>query len=176
MSTSYPHRAYAGEDLARARAVFEHPLYQEELGSLAELEADRVWCRHDLAHVLDVARIAWILNLEQGLGLAKDVVYAAALLHDIGRARQYRMGVPHHLASAELARQILGTLDDERAFDDSEVARIARAVGDHRAGVLDDALARLIACADKLSRPCHSCPAAATCNWPREKRNACLVI
>ena len=38
-----------------------------------------------MRHFLDVARLAWIAGLEQGLGLDKEIVYAAALLHDIGK-------------------------------------------------------------------------------------------
>ena len=71
------------------------------------LEQDRIFCRHDTTHFLDVARIAYIENLENGLGLAKEEIYAAALLHDIGRHLQYTRGIPHEQASAMEAEGIL---------------------------------------------------------------------
>ena len=46
-------------------------------------EKERIFCRHGMEHLLDVARIAYITNLEEGLGIEKDVIYAAGLLHDV---------------------------------------------------------------------------------------------
>ena len=51
-----------------------------------------------MSHLLDVARIAYIRNLEKGYGFRKDVIYAAAVLHDIGKALQYEEKVPHEIA------------------------------------------------------------------------------
>ena len=39
--------------------------------------------------------------MEDQLPLDKEIVYGAALLHDIGRDRQYEEQIPHHQASAE---------------------------------------------------------------------------
>ena len=67
----------------------------------------RVFCLHGIEHSLDVARIGYIKNLEQGLSFRQDVIYAMALLHDIGRCEEYASGKSHHEAGAELARPIL---------------------------------------------------------------------
>lgn len=39
--------------------------------------------------------------------LEKEEIYATALLHDIGKWQQYKAGVPHEIASAEIAKRIL---------------------------------------------------------------------
>ena len=38
----------------------------------------------------NVARLMYIYALEEHLELPKELIYAAALLHDIGRAQQYQ--------------------------------------------------------------------------------------
>ena len=63
-----------------------------------------------MSHLLDVARIAYIRNLEKGYGFRKDVIYAAAVLHDIGKALQYEEKVPHEIAGERIAGEILDTL------------------------------------------------------------------
>lgn len=67
----------------RVNAVREHPLYREYYERLEKLEEGRIFCRHQMPHLLDVARIAYIRNLEEGLGFPRDVIYTAAVLHDI---------------------------------------------------------------------------------------------
>ena len=73
----------------RVNAVICHPLYLEYYHRLERAEKERIFCRHQMSHLLDVARIAYIRNLEKGYGFRKDVIYAAAVLHDIGKALQY---------------------------------------------------------------------------------------
>ena len=80
-----------------------HPLFREYYKRLEEAERDRKFCRHQMDHLLDVARIAYIQNLERKLGFSKEMIYAAALLHDIGKVRQYEEKIPHEIASAEIA-------------------------------------------------------------------------
>ena len=38
--------------------------YRQLLERLKELEKDRIYCHHGIGHLLDVARIAYIENLE----------------------------------------------------------------------------------------------------------------
>ena len=73
----------------RINAIWNHPLYQQNLSELLNLESDRIFCRHTPEHFLDVARLTWIYILEERLDFSREIVYSAALLHDIGRARQY---------------------------------------------------------------------------------------
>lgn len=164
--------------LARVQRIWHHPIYQEQFLKLQESEKTRVFCGHTLTHFLDVARIAEILNLENGYKIEKELIYAAALLHDIGRYRQIIDGTPHDQASAEICAQIL----PECGFSASELQRLQGAIFSHRSSHMPDAdtdgdpLAKCLYLADKLSRNCFSCPAAGECNWPQQKRNLEIFI
>lgn len=176
--------------MPRVQAVLEHPLYRDALGAIESAEADRRFCRHGLDHLLDVGRIAWIINLERGLGLDREVVYAAALLHDVGRSAQYACGVPHDEAGEQLAAEILGTVDAEQRFLPDERRAIVGAVRGHREhpkcacvasshDVVEDdeaALARVIAEADGLSRACWACDAHDDCYWSDERKNLAIRV
>lgn len=165
--------------MPRVDAIWRHPQFQDQIKRIARAERDRMFCRHDLTHLLDVARIMWIGNLEQGLQLDRELVYATALLHDIGRAAQYETGEPHDVAGVRIAGEILGTVDDGCAFSMAEREMLLDAIGAHRgATVHDDAapLARLLHAADKASRPCFACPARPECNWPEETKNLAVRI
>ncbi len=163
--------------MPRVDAIWRSTLYQKNLTRLVELERDRIYCKHGLVHLLDVARIMWMRNLEEGCGLAQDVVYAAALLHDIGKAEQYERGIPHEAAGERLARAVLEGLPESVSFAPYEIDAICTAIAGHRrlragAGVLE----RLLFEADKASRACFACPAAASCNWPDSKKNLNVCV
>ena len=89
--------------MERIDKLIRHPLWRVALDDIEAAETDRAFCRHGLPHLLDVARLAYLEDLERGLGLSKEVIYAAALLHDIGRQLQYAQGVPHHEGGVRLA-------------------------------------------------------------------------
>lgn len=151
------------------QSIWEHPLFQESLHTIERLERDRIFCGHDRTHLFDVARIAYIENLESGAGVPKHLIYAAALLHDIGRHLQYTEGTPHHEASAQLAEVILA----ECGFSQKDTAEILNAIRSHRDKTMltESGLAGLIYRADKRSRCCFACPAEPECNWAPEKKN-----
>ena len=83
--------------MQRIDAILQNEQFQYGLKRINLLEQDRIFCCHGLNHLLDVARIAWIMVLERNLPVQKDIVYGAALLHDLGRYRQYEDNIPHHL-------------------------------------------------------------------------------
>ena len=153
----------------RVNQVWNHPLYQEELKKLQKLEENREFCCHTPEHFLDVARLMYIYNLEDQAGFSKEMIYAAGLLHDIGRYEQMEKGTPHHLAGARLAERILTDCD----FSLTEQKSILAAIRNHR--VKDTAetplFSRYLYRADKQSRNCLYCPARNACNWPEEKMN-----
>lgn len=157
--------------MKRVNQILFHPLYRQALKKTEILEKDREFCRHDMAHFLDVARIAYIHCLEQGMDMKKDVVYAAALLHDIGRCRQYEEGISHETASAGLAEEIL----PQCAYSEEEQRLIREAVLGHRRKDENicggSGLGRLLYQADKQSRNCFACSARKTCNWPEDRMN-----
>ena len=62
-------------EMARADAIAAHPLWRKSVVCITQLEASREFCRHDVTHFLDVARVAWIENLERGLGVSKEEIY-----------------------------------------------------------------------------------------------------
>lgn len=156
-------------------AVRSHPLYQEHLARLAELERGRAFCRHGIDHLLDTARIAWIFNLEYNLGVRKEVVYASALMHDIGKDEQYERGIPHEEASARIAHEILD--DMGAAFDEAERDAIVTAIREHRR-LPEGAslLGTMLYDADKASRTCFACPVREGCSWSSEKMNLSVRV
>ena len=156
----------------RINRIINHPLWTENMALLREAERDRIFCCHGTDHLLDVARLAYIEDLEQGLGISRELIYAAALLHDLGRARQYADGTPHDRAGAELAEQILR----DCGFTDPERQQITEAILGHRSretGTRRD-LSGILYRADKASRQCLFCEARAECNWSDEKKNLTL--
>ena len=157
--------------MKRVNAILRHPLFEAKLRLLDELEAERAFCRHDLTHLLDVARLMWIDALEQGLALHRELVYAAALLHDLGRGEQIQRGVPHEQASAALAESIL----PDAGFTAEEIAAVIAAIRSHRSSAPADArnaLGEILYRADKACRLCWRCDARGACNWPEERKNA----
>ena len=61
-------------ELERVNAICRHDLWRNSVREIARLERDRQFCRHDLVHFLDVARLAYIENLERGLGVDKELI------------------------------------------------------------------------------------------------------
>ena len=151
----------------RVNQIWKHPLYQTELHKLQLLETDREFCRHTPEHFLDVARLAYIRALEENYSVSKELIYCTALLHDIGRARQYEDGTPHDEAGAVIAEQIL----KELGFSPEEIQAIVSAIRGHRAETNQTILGQLIYRADKKSRNCFSCKAEPECYWSSAKKN-----
>ena len=69
-------------DDQKLEQLFHHPLFQENLTRIQLAEQNRRFCRHNLEHSLDVARLMWIAVLEQQFPYDRAVVYACGLLHD----------------------------------------------------------------------------------------------
>ena len=158
--------------MKRVNAIFRHPLYQAYYRRLEEAEHGRIFCRHQMTHLLDVARIAYIRSLEEGLGLDREVIYAAAVLHDIGKVLQYEEGIPHEISGERIASEILDSLTDENAFFKTEKTMILTAIRGHRKLRKEpEALERLLYESDKASRTCFACPAEPQCHWSEEKKN-----
>ncbi|MBP1745254.1 MAG: hypothetical protein H6Q58_2232 [Firmicutes bacterium] len=154
--------------MERVNKIFNDNRYQEYLKLNESYETERKFCRHDLRHFMDVARIAYILVLENKINISKEVVYAAALLHDIGRWMQYSEGKPHDEGSADLAGDIL----DDSGFSKAEKEIILAAVRGHRAeSEGSESFGSIFYRSDKLSRNCYSCSASKECNWKDEKKN-----
>ena len=156
----------------RVNRILHNPKYRECVEKNRKYEEERIFCRHGMSHFLDVARLSWIENLEKGLGIEKELIYAAALLHDCGRFRQYEDGTPHELAGTQLAEEILF----DCGFEEPEREEILRAISGHREKKLaqEESLRGVLYRADKKSRPCFACPAEGACSWPPSKKNLLL--
>lgn len=157
----------------RVNRILHHEKYQKYLARNEQAEMNRHFCRHNMGHFLDVARLAVILNETEHYAMDKELIYAAALLHDIGRWMQYEEGIPHEKASLQLAPEIL--LDC--GFEKQECEEILYAIGNHRNAAVreDKTLSGLLYRADKYSRPCFACPACRECDWKQDKKNKKLV-
>lgn len=160
-------------NMRKCNNILKNKKFQEILSKINSAEKDRIYCNHGIDHLLDVARGAYILNLENGLNIPKELIYGAALIHDIGRYKQYSENINHHTAGAELAREIL----PECGYSSDEVNEIASAVENHRA-VADKVktLSDIIAIADKRTRLCMMCGASDTCKWKDNEKNINIVL
>lgn len=172
----------------RLNQVINHSLYVECLEKIKEHEAERIFCKHDMVHFLDVCRIAenlWLRNclLHQGVGKYNDKeiyleqtreqIYATGILHDIGRWQEYEEGIRHEIASADLASRILC----ECGYNEQEIEEIRRAILNHRNSSIKDenSLSGWIYQADKKSRACFACKAEKMCDWSKAKKNLKLM-
>lgn len=160
--------------MVRVDRLIRDPEYGQYLEENRCREVNRRYCRHDLQHMIDVARITYLLFLETGdlnsfmeqyelaqLATAREIIYATGILHDIGRWQEYDTDEDHALIGARLAPALLY----RAGFSNAEVQMICRAVKAHRqagdgAGILGRHLSR----ADDLSRLCASCLAREDCH------------
>lgn len=152
----------------KINSILRNTYFRESLRKLNNLEENRVFCIHGIEHSMDVARIGYIISLEQNLNISKELIYGAALLHDLGRVMEYEKDIPHDKGSVILATRIL----KESLYSKEECEDIIKAISSHRVkesekSVLGDILYK----SDKLSRMCFGCNAKSKCHWSDEKKN-----
>lgn len=160
--------------LIRVNKILKHPEFISCVRSIEELEKNRLYCGHGMEHLLAVARLAYIENLEEGHGISKERIYATALLHDLGRLDQYRTGADHHKAGLILAEKILKECD----FREPEAREVLEAIGEHGNIKMKTAkgLKGLLYRADKRSRMCWNCAVESDCEWSNDKKNLKLSV
>lgn len=175
----------------RVNKIIKHRLYQECIDKIKKYEENRIFCKHDSIHFMDVCRLAeidWLqCRLEESelKNGAKDILseehknelflikkewlYACGLLHDIGRWKEYENGIRHEVASAEMAPEVLRDCD----FTEEEIEKIVLAIRNHRNKEIaeDISLSGFLYRADKKSRPCFLCEAETKCDWSASKKN-----
>lgn len=152
----------------RLNAVRNSSKYKLLLGRINENEADRKFCRHGIEHCLNVARIAYIMNLEQKLHIPKEIIYTASLLHDIGRADNSISGKNHQELSCIYAEDIM----KDCGFDENEIEIVLEAIAAHNTdGISQTGLPYLLYKADKLSRNCFDCDMYQECYWETDAKN-----
>lgn len=173
--------------MERVNRIIKNKLYLEYIERIKAYEKDRIFCKHDIVHFLDVCRLAEILWLKHRISkmeekfqdncliseeaelINRELIYAAGLLHDIGRWQEYESGTRHETASAALAPGILR----ECGFAEEEIEKIIVAISNHRDKKMKEekSLAGFIYRADKKSRPCFLCEAEKECDWSVTKKN-----
>ena len=144
----------------RVKAIIADREYQDYLALISEAERDRLYCKHDYQHALYVARLSYLIAIEEKIVLSniKELIYAAGLLHDIGRWQEYSTGTDHCEASSVLALPIL----QRAGYLNHEIESISTAIREHRKPK-DSQIGRLLALADDLSRDCMGCPGRCSC-------------
>jgi len=148
--------------MARVNQLLEHEDYISYMEKINELEKERRFCKHGFEHGLNVARVAYAYVLEKGeIILSKEVVYAAAILHDIGRWVEYQTGEDHAEVSAQLALPML----EVSRFNSEDIQVILQGIREHRRHPEDNLslLGEALALADDWSRDCRHCSAQTLC-------------
>ncbi|MDY6826292.1 MAG: HD domain-containing protein [Bacillota bacterium] len=151
--------------MERVNKILASREYRDHLERNALREGSRLFCQHHFEHLLTVARLTYLLLIEEGCPfITRETAYAAGLLHDIGRWQEYDNGTDHALASAELARTIL----EKVGFSNSEMELITRAIAQHRLKSLEQQhlspLSKALAKADQYSRLCFGCQTRSECH------------
>ncbi|NMM64792.1 HD domain-containing protein [Clostridium sp. P21] len=152
----------------KINSILNNEEFKEYIKKNEGYEKGRKFCKHNLQHFLDVARIAYILVLENGLNISKDIIYGTALLHDIGRWLEYKENVDHEIASSKLAKEIL----EVSRYNDEEIKIIMDTILNHRKeGNEESSFSYVFYLSDKASRNCFYCKAIDECKWLDEKKN-----
>ena len=169
------------DPMSRVNAIINHKEYQDWIIANNQAEYGSEYCRHGLEHAFDVARIAYELWLDhQGNPVAKDIVYAAALLHDIGYWSNFEDLHEHggHDEDCDCHDHDCGCEEEESAFQvgASLAEEILLDAGYHPAVIGEiqkairnmdhigaDGLSAVLRRANELSRPCFLCPMRQKC-------------
>lgn len=146
--------------MKRVNSILKNEKYINYIKTINVLERERIYCKHDYNHFMAVARIGYILILEKNYNIKKELIYGAALLHDIGRWKEYEEGLDHAFESAILAVDILSNV----GFTQEEIDMIQIAIKEHRVkGQKSNLLSEILYKADKASRECFNCNAISSC-------------
>lgn len=157
--------------MERVQAVIAHPDFKFYMKQNKELETQREFCGHRWEHAVDVGRILYILYLEgqnsedfslpdELIGVqVREFIYAAGLLHDIGRWKQYQDPSKDHAVEGAI---LAGPILKEAGFSSEERRIIVSAIQEHR-NPQARGLGKMLYQADKLSRHCFLCKARSRC-------------
>lgn len=158
--------------MKRINNILSHSHFKRCIQDIETYEINRTFCCHGLNHLLDTARIAYILSLENNINISKDLIYATALLHDLGRYDEYIFGTPHNHVSDKTIKILA-----DCGYSTDEIAQIIDAIQYHRCTSNSvKSLSDVISKADKLSRLCFNCSAKDECYWHDDKKNHELYI
>lgn len=152
--------------MKRVNNIIHDDVFLKLINEIHMIEKNRKFCLHGIEHLLNVARMMQILNLEEDLHLDKEVIYGAALLHDIGRCEQYYNNGSHAQEGAIIAEDILF----RAGYDKDEIEEICNAIKEHN-NIGKSTLSKLLKFVDKRSRNCFLCNMRNECYWDDNKKN-----
>ena len=152
--------------MERVNKILHDKEYRLYLNKIENCEKNRCFCKHNIEHFLDVARICYIKCLEENLDYSKEVIYATSLLHDIGRWLEYEQEIPHEKASVILSKKIL----KKAGFNQEEQRIVLNTIESHR-GNFKTKFEEIFYNSDKLSRGCFSCKVQEECKWNKKNKN-----
>jgi uncharacterized protein len=167
------------DPMDRVNAIINNKEFQDWIVANNQAEYGSQYCRHGLEHAFDVARIAYELWLDNsGNPVAKDIVYAAALLHDIGYWSKFEDLTENSaddedieeespfVVAASLAEEILFSAGYHPAVITEILKAIKNMDTDSKEG-----LSVILRKANEMSRPCFICPMVEKCSKePKNKR------
>ena len=152
----------------RHNIILHDKEYIKRLKEIDEAEKERRFCRHSLDHLVSVARIGALIAVDEGLDISRDVIYATALLHDIGRWSELEKKHDHSEAGAMYAEGILR----RAGYSEQDISEITHAIRCHGEDTeKKNSLAWLLYKADKMSRSCFSCNVYEECFWDENIKN-----
>lgn len=153
--------------MERLNEIIMHAEFEEIIEGIAFYEQNREFCDHTKEHFTAVARICYILVLEEcalvGLpekGLSKELIYTAGMLHDIGRLEQYKTGIDHAEAGLKTAEKFM----KRSGYSEAEIELVTAAIKEHRKLPNNPTyLGEKLFKADKMSRFCFNCDTVEEC-------------
>lgn len=162
--------------MEKLNRILHHPSYVNTMEKIEELEKEREFCCHGIDHSLTVARMMYITALEEDLAYSKSMIYAAALLHDIGRSVVLVGDSTHAQAGLSLAEDILG----DAGYEKAEITEILKAMASHghdkEEGLEKDSFSYLLSRCDRLSRNCFYCKVKSLCYWDDIRKNEDIYL
>lgn len=189
--------------MKRVDAILTDPSFLKRIDAIEEGEADRVYCKHGMEHILSVARIAyelymelyidWLDNEWHHTDMVKDETINE-MNDDIERNfwnKEYMKEIIYSTAllhdigrcskyeetmsHREAGPIIARPILERTGFTYGEIGNICEAIKLHGTVPKDEgSLAGILYRADKLSRLCFRCPSKDECNWNEEKKNSTL--
>lgn len=159
--------------MERLCKLLEMKEYIQAQQMIEKFEERRIYCGHGKEHARDVARIAYMISLEEKTAFDKEMIYVMAYMHDMGRAYEYQDVCSHESGSIVMALNWL----PKCGFNEQEIEQIVEAIKTHRQKeqAKKQTLGALLYRADKLSRDCFCCRASDTCKWPPEAKNKQII-
>ena len=189
--------------MKRVDAILTDPSFIKRIDAIEEGEADRIFCKHGMDHILSVARIAYELYMELYIDWLDNEWHHTDMVKD-ETINEMNDDIERNFWNKEYMKEIIystallhdigrcskyeETMSHREAgpiiarpilerigFSYGEIGNICEAIKLHGTVPKDEgSLAGILYRADKLSRLCFRCPSKDECDWGDEKKNSTL--